>query len=311
MASPKTSQISFRDISGATATNLHDKLTAIRAISSPPDPGRTVVVSGADFALLDSSIVSGNVAISGGNSEGVICTQVAGAVGSNYTTAASDNYGNLLSQISVVNHATGKVFTQSNTRVFGVLQCASTVTDGDAIGAAASENIQVSFIYEDAAGALQPATLTGTVRLGLVQGFIEANAPSHVTTAAPQAPSSFGQEVDAQPISKTFVAAEALSSGDYVNVDLGTARKANATASIPANGYVLEATSLGASVTVYFSGTNNQHAALSTGPVWLAATGLPTSTVPASGTGGIRQHLGNAISATEVNFAPDTPVALL
>lgn len=114
---------------------------------------------------------------------------------------------------------------------------------------------------------------------------------------------------------KTVLASEALTAGNWVNVynNAGTAnvRKADATtAGKECNGFVLSAISSGASGTVYLSGTNNQVTGKTVGKLFLAITaGGDTATAP-SASGNIVQKIGYAVSATEVAFEPCDPITL-
>lgn len=120
-------------------------------------------------------------------------------------------------------------------------------------------------------------------------------------------------EITAQ--AKTFPASEDLTAGDLVSVwvDTGTpkARLASGTASRPACGYVTSTVATGATATVYTEGFNNQLSGLTAGGlVWLGAAGAVTQTPPASGSGGISQIVGTALSATELDFEDNDPITL-
>lgn len=117
-------------------------------------------------------------------------------------------------------------------------------------------------------------------------------------------------------VTRTYVAFEALASGDYVNVfdDAGTAkvRKADATNSRPAQGFVKTGVTLGANASVYLAGVNDQHTGLTPGANLFLSTTVPgegTHTVP-TGTGNLNQLLGYALSPTEVQFEYNVPVIL-
>jgi hypothetical protein len=113
----------------------------------------------------------------------------------------------------------------------------------------------------------------------------------------------------------TILASEALSAGALVNVynNAGTAnvRNANATTSgKEAHGFVLAAVSNAANAVVYFNGTNNQASALTPGVQYLSTTaGLPTTTAP-SASGNVVQRVGEATSATSLNFTTQPPIVL-
>jgi hypothetical protein len=114
---------------------------------------------------------------------------------------------------------------------------------------------------------------------------------------------------------KTMTTGEALSAGNYVNVysDAGVfkVRKADATtAGKEAHGYVVDAASSGATVTVYFEGVNSAVTGMTPGAVWLHTTAGQGSATAPSASGNVQQHIGTAISATEVNFEPQEHVVL-
>lgn len=116
--------------------------------------------------------------------------------------------------------------------------------------------------------------------------------------------------------SKSMTSGEALSAGDWINVydDSGTpkVRKAdNSATGKPVDGFVRSSVASGASVTVYFEGVNDQVSGMTAGPVWASVTvaGGSQQTVP-SGSGKVRQSVGTALSATEVQFEKHPPVLL-
>lgn len=113
---------------------------------------------------------------------------------------------------------------------------------------------------------------------------------------------------------KILPASEALTAGNVVNIwdDVGTikVRKADATNSRPAVGYIIAGVASGANATVYVEGINSQVSGLVPGLVWLGDAGAVTQTPPASGSGGISQIVGSFLAATELEFEPNDPVYL-
>lgn len=113
---------------------------------------------------------------------------------------------------------------------------------------------------------------------------------------------------------KVFTASEDLSAGDLVNIWLDTAtwkvRKAAASTSRRADGYVNAGFLTDADATVYTEGFNTQLTGLTPGLVWLGEAGAVTQTAPVSGSGGIAQIVGSALSATELEFEPNDQIAL-
>lgn len=112
-----------------------------------------------------------------------------------------------------------------------------------------------------------------------------------------------------------LTASGSIAAGDFVNIfDNGgtpSIRKADANAvGTIAHGFVLEAIADGATGTVYFEGSNTAVTGQTVGNTFLSTTaGLATNTAP-SGTGELVQKLGVAVSATQINFEPSTPILL-
>ena len=120
-------------------------------------------------------------------------------------------------------------------------------------------------------------------------------------------------EITAQAV--TLPASEDLTAGDIVNiwVDTGTTkvRKASGTASRSAEGYVSAGFLTGATATIYTQGFNNNLTGLTPGGrCWLGASGAVTQTAPSSGSGGISQIVGTAVSATQMEFTPLDSIVL-
>lgn len=122
-------------------------------------------------------------------------------------------------------------------------------------------------------------------------------------------PTGFGDDL------AVITTSEALAAGDYVNVHnvagAFRARKADATvAGKEAHGFVLAGYGAAAPATVYFEGQNNQVSGQTPGVVYLQITaGLGGATVP-SAAGNIVQKIGQATSATTVEFEPGEPITL-
>lgn len=110
---------------------------------------------------------------------------------------------------------------------------------------------------------------------------------------------------------KSVIASEALTAGDFVNVynNAGTlnCRKADATTSgKECRGFVLSSFASAASATVYFEGTNNQRSGLTIGAMYfLATTAGGITTTPPVAAGNVTQVVGVAVSATEITFEHD------
>lgn len=116
---------------------------------------------------------------------------------------------------------------------------------------------------------------------------------------------------------EVMVASEALNAGDLVNVwnDSGTrkARKADASNSRRAHGFVVSGFALNASATIYFSGDITGLTSLTAGEArYLSGTtaGATTATAPTT-SGQITQEVGTAVSSTVISFRPMQPITLV
>jgi len=113
-----------------------------------------------------------------------------------------------------------------------------------------------------------------------------------------------------------LAASENLAAGDYVNIwnDAGTAkvRKADASTTKPADGFVKDAVTSGADATVYHEGGNDQHTGLTPGSrYFLSATtpgGVVLATSLPTASGSIVQFIGKATSDTTINIEAAAPI---
>jgi hypothetical protein len=117
------------------------------------------------------------------------------------------------------------------------------------------------------------------------------------------------------PDTATLVASEALSAGNLVNVwsngGAFNVRKADATAAgKEAHGFVLAAVSSSANALVYFNGPDTGLSALTPGVQYLSTTAGTCSATPPASTGNVVQRVGEAVSATVLNFTTQPPITL-
>ncbi|RLE64921.1 MAG: hypothetical protein DRJ47_06500 [Thermoprotei archaeon] len=107
---------------------------------------------------------------------------------------------------------------------------------------------------------------------------------------------------------------EDLSPGDFVNIfdDSGTAkvRKADASTSKPAHGYVLSDATAGSNVTVYFDGHNTQLTNLTPGKYYFLSDTTPGGVTDAPPSAGISQKIGVAINSTTIDVEISAPIDL-
>ena len=193
-------------------------------------------------------------------SGGVVAAALAGTVGTAATTTISDTLGNIANIVPIRNASTHDPILASGFEVFGLIQCSSTVTDGDAIAAAASENLQISFVYIAANGTVTLTTVTATIEFALNVMLTEANSPVYEVFNGSARPdivepgaAATVQKVAKYEVTTAFVANEVITlttgaggtagittaSGDYAGVTLGASSNAfrdNNTVEILENG---------------------------------------------------------------------------
>lgn len=116
--------------------------------------------------------------------------------------------------------------------------------------------------------------------------------------------------------SQSFTTSEAIAAGDIVNLHNSSgpkARRADASNGRPGHGFAPSGAASGASVVVYFEGTNSQVAASRTpgAQQFLSATtpGAVTETAPTTA-GQFVQALGFATGATSLSFEAEEPTYL-
>jgi len=113
----------------------------------------------------------------------------------------------------------------------------------------------------------------------------------------------------------TLTTSETIASGDLVNIWDSTGakvRKADATiAGKEAHGFVLVGGASGATVDVYFEGSNTAMTGLVAGKRYLSTTAGTSAATAPSGTGNVVQLVGFATSTTSMNFQSGTPITLV
>lgn len=129
---------------------------------------KQVTVSNADFVLIDSTMISGKLAIGTATTSvdgGIACAKLGGAVGTAATTTITDTEGRIWNDVEIVSSGThDTILTNGGQKIFGLMHCDSSANDGDAIGATGSESAQLSFVYYDTAGILQNVTINETIQ---------------------------------------------------------------------------------------------------------------------------------------------------
>jgi len=140
------------------------------------------LTAAAQHILIDATNFSGTIALGTTSTEngGWNAAALAGAVGTAATTTIADSDGHVTNLVEVRDAASHHpILDSSGRKVLGLLQAASTVTDGDAVGAAASENLQVSFVIIAADGTVTLTSVTATVEIALPKLYKRMNWASY------------------------------------------------------------------------------------------------------------------------------------
>jgi len=140
----------------------------LRKIASMPFKETQVVSpSGTQFVLLNGTLLPGKIAkgVATAAVDGeIIMGALPGAVGTAATVQIANSEGQPLNLVNLRDASTHDSITDAlGRKVYGLLQCASTVTDLDNIGASGSENCQMSFVTISADGSLALTAVSGTV----------------------------------------------------------------------------------------------------------------------------------------------------
>jgi hypothetical protein len=171
-------QIALRK--GGNYTLLSDFLSRRLVEPLPFVVTQVLTMAGVNVKLIPAAILAGNIAKGTTTvySGGVVAAALAGAVGTGATTKITDTAGQVLNLVSLRDSTTKDPILVGGKVVYGLIQCASTVTDGDAIGAAESENLQISFVYIAADDTLTLTVVTATAEFNVTKMVTERNIPT-------------------------------------------------------------------------------------------------------------------------------------
>lgn len=162
-----------------TFSDLNEYMDRRVVFPTPYVDGQEVSVSGAEFVLIDSSMVAGTIAVGLATveHEGIYATQLLTDVGTASALYSIDDVGNVLNLIEIRVPDTNETIMAGDAQVFGLLQCSAAASDGDAIGAAASENLQISFVTIDAYDNMSLVSITEDIEFTVNKVLIEGRRP--------------------------------------------------------------------------------------------------------------------------------------
>jgi hypothetical protein len=98
------------------------------------------------------------------NQGGVVMASLPGAIGNPSVVTISDAIGNIINLVeirhTVSNNLVKTPINLGEKQVYGLLQCASTVSNSDLVGSSVSPNVQMSFVYYNNSNTLTLYTLS-------------------------------------------------------------------------------------------------------------------------------------------------------
>lgn len=210
---------------GGNFPTLMDYLNK-REVAIAPFSEADIVVTSAQFVLLNSTQVPGSIALGIGSAEsngGVVCAALPGAVGTAAIVNIVDALGNVTNLVEVREEDShDPILDGSGRRIYGLLQAASTVTDGDAIGAAASENIQLSFIVIAADGTLTLTAVNGTVEIAVPKMYALRHLPTyHKTGSTAEADVMEASGIPQEPKCRKYIVTAGFAAAEVITVATG------------------------------------------------------------------------------------------
>ena len=176
---------------GGNFTTLNDFLAKRWVTAIPFSETQVLTCAGVTYSLISDTELTGTIAKGTTSTEsgGVVAAALVGAVGTAAITTISDSLGNVANIVEIRDAIThDEIQTVGARQVFGLIQCSSTVTDGDAIGAAASENLQISFVYIAADGTLTLTAVTADVEFAINKLITEEDLPTYQVAGGSQRP---------------------------------------------------------------------------------------------------------------------------
>jgi hypothetical protein len=178
------------------------------------------------FILLNSTDFPGNLAIGTSSTEsngGIVCAQLSGAVGTAATDSINDAIGNITNLVEI-REATSHdpLFDGNGRKVYGLLQADSTASDGDAVGAAGSENLQVSFVVVDSSGVMQSTSITETVEFAIPKMYAERHLPTYYKEgSSAEADVLLPSPVPGEPLVRKYVVTSGYAANEVIILNTG------------------------------------------------------------------------------------------
>ena len=210
---------------------------------------QTASVSSANFKLVTSTMTGAlNIAVGSTTTQNngeVVVAALSGSVGTASASAiVTNDLGVILNAIEIRDATTNDIINDSDGReIFGLLQCDSTASDGDAIGGSGSENVQISFVKYDASDSLVLVSLNGSIDFTVNRLFANRNQKDLQFIGSAPIKESIAQSIDNV---RYFVVTTGFIANEVITVSTGAGATAGVTT---VSGDTI--TSLGASGAVF------------------------------------------------------------
>jgi len=169
-------------------TTLDDYMNRRKVIRMPWVEAQEVAVAAADFVLVDSTthlvagvltVLDASPPVTAITNGGICAAELVGAIGTAAITNYTDSLGNILNLVAIRDASThDEILTSDGRKVFGLIQCANGVAEAASVGANASENTQISFVYIAADGTVTLATITATIEFQASKIYLEGQVPT-------------------------------------------------------------------------------------------------------------------------------------
>lgn len=207
--------------SGGLFPTLKDRLDRTGIKKLPWLETAAVAPAGANFAVLDSTKVSGNLAIGVGSTEnaGIVAALLAGAIGVASTNTIAGGLGAIANKVAIRDASThDPVIDEATGReVYGLLQAVSTAVDGDPIGAA---NLQISFVIVDASGVITLVNVDDPVEFIRHALYVDRSTPNYILEGSGAGADAIqGAVYDINQ--RTFLVTTAFASGEVITLATG------------------------------------------------------------------------------------------
>lgn len=224
----------LRPNTAGTWTTLDQYMNRKRVLQIPWVEVQSVTLAGVQFKLVDSTthLPAGKLAVLTASppttlttNAGICASVLAGAIGTAATTNHTDNYGNILNMVLIRDASTHDEITVNvggtERTVFGLVQCASGTTEGADVGANASENTQLSFVYIAADGVITLTAVTATIDFQVNKVYIESQQ-ADVMLVGGRAEEIVTEPKAILPLVRKFVVTAAFASGEVMTLATGS-----------------------------------------------------------------------------------------